>query len=102
MPGPAPLTRQFRFTSVLLIAALPLPAVAEDLMQVYREAQRSDAVFAAARHALEAGRERLPQGLALLLPTLHLTGSAARTRAELDSRDPLILPSSTRYHETAS
>ena len=102
MPGPAPLTRPFRFTSVLLITALPLPAVAQDLLQVYREAQRSDAVFAAARHALEAGRERLPQGLALLLPTLNLTGSAARTRAELDSRDPLILPSSTRYPETAS
>jgi outer membrane protein len=102
MLGPAPLTRRFRFTNVLLIAALPLPAVAEDLLQVYREAQRKDAVFAAARHALEAGRERLPQGLALLLPTLNLTGSATRTRVELDSRDPLILPSSTRYPETAA
>jgi outer membrane protein len=79
-----------------------LPAGAEDLMQVYREAQRNDAVFAAARAALEAGRERQPQGLALLLPTLNLTASATRNRFELDSRDPLILPSSTRYPESAS
>ena len=102
MPGPAPLTRQFRFTSVLLIAALPLPAAAQDLLQVYREAQRNDAVFAAARHALDAGRERLPQGLALLLPTLNLTGSATRTRVEVDSDDPLILPSTTRNPESAN
>jgi outer membrane protein len=102
MPGLAQLTRRFRFTSALLIAALPIEAAAEDLLQVYREAQRNDATFAAARHALVAGRERLPQGLALLLPTLNLTGSATRTRVELDSDDPLILPSTTRHPETAN
>ena len=42
------------------------------------EAQRSDPVFTAARHTLEAGRERLPQGRALLLPTLNLSGSATQ------------------------
>ena len=68
-------------------------------MQVYREAQRYDAVYAAARHTLEAGRERLPQGRALLLPTLNLSASATRTRNEVDSRDPLLLPSFTRYPE---
>ncbi|HEX2333364.1 MAG TPA: TolC family outer membrane protein, partial [Burkholderiales bacterium] len=72
------------------------------MLQVYREAQRNDAVFAAARHALVAGRERLPQGLALLLPTLNLTGSATRTRVEVDSDDPLILPSTTRNPESAN
>jgi outer membrane protein len=101
MPGLAPLTRPFRFTSGLLTAALALPAAAEDLLQVYREAQRNDAVFAAARHALVAGRERLPQGLALLLPTLNLTGSATRSRFEVDSDEPLIIPSTTRSPESA-
>jgi outer membrane protein len=81
---------------------LPRAAQAEDLLQVYREAQRNDAVYAAARHALDAGRERYPQGRALLLPTLNLTGSATRTRAEIDSREPLIIPSTTRYPETAN
>jgi outer membrane protein len=102
MPGPGPSTRLFRFTRLFVLAALPLPAAAEDLLQVYREAQRNDAVFAAARHALDAGRERLPQGLALLLPTLNLTGNAQRNRVEVDSRDPLLLPSTTRYPESAS
>ena len=101
MPGPARLTRQFRFTRFCVLLALPLSAGAEDLVTIYREAQRNDAVFAAARHQVEAGRERLPQGLALLLPTLNLSGQATRNRIEVDSRDPLILPSTTRFPESA-
>jgi outer membrane protein len=80
---------------------VPFPAAAEDLLQVYREAQRYDAAYAAARFNVEAGRERLPQGRALLLPTLNLTADARRTRSELDSRDPSVLPSSTRFPESA-
>ena len=114
MPGRAPSIRRFRFTSgftagitsrltaALAVLALPWCAAAQDLFQVYRDAQSYDAVYAAARHSLEAGRERLPQGRALLLPTLNLSSQASRTRNELDSRDPLILPSVTRYPETAS
>ena len=97
MPGRARSIRPFLFTSVLLAGS----AAAEDLLQLYREAQRNDAVFSAARHTLEAGRERLPQGRALLLPTLNLSGSATRTRTEVDSRDPTLSPSFTRYPEQA-
>jgi outer membrane protein len=79
-----------------LLLALPLAAAADDLLQVYREAQRYDAAYAAARHAAEAGRERLPQGRALLLPSLNLSGSATRTRTEVESRDPAVSPSFTR------
>jgi outer membrane protein len=107
MPGLEPLTRLFRFTSFfgssgnwgltpIFVFAISLPAAAEDLVEIYREAQRYDAAYAAARHAVEAGRERLPQGLALLLPTLNLSGSATRSRVEIDSRDPSIVPSATR------
>jgi outer membrane protein len=99
MAGPAAWTRRFRFTS-LLLALVPAHAGAEDLLQVFREAQRNDTAYAAARQALEAGRERLPQGRALLLPTLNLTASATRQRNEVDSRDPLLLPSFTRYPES--
>jgi outer membrane protein len=69
-------------------------------MQIFREAQNYDAAYSAARHTAEAGRERGPQGLALLLPTLNLTGSATRTRTEVDSRDPAVSPSFTRYPES--
>src|SRR6185436_6349699 len=105
MPGRAPSIRRFRFTSRLTAAlvglVLALPAAAQDLFEVYRQAQSYDAVYAAARHQVDAGRERRPQGLALLLPTLNLSADARRTRNELDSRDPLLLPSTTRYPESA-
>jgi outer membrane protein len=87
---------------IFVFLVFPFSAAAEDLLQVYREAQRYDAAYAAARHAAEAGRERLPQGLALLLPTLSLSGSATRTRVEVDSRDPAVSPSFTRYPESVA
>ncbi len=100
MPGPAPSTRPYRTTRTLLfaasIAAAPLGAAAEDLLQVYRDAQRYDAVYAGARHTLEAGRERLPQGRALVLPTLNLTGNATRSRVDSESKDPAVQPSFVR------
>src|SRR5688572_12179373 len=112
MPGRGPSIRRFRFTRslekpgviapMLFAVFFPLTAVGQDLFQVYREAQRYDAVYAAARHSVEAGRERRPQGRALLLPTLNLSSQATRSRNEVDSRDPLILPSFTRYPESAS
>ena len=101
MPGPERSTRLSRFTSLIAVLALPFAAHAEDLLQVYREAQRYDAVYAAARHAVDAGRERLPQGRALLLPTLNLSASAQRSRAEVESRDPAISPSFTRTPDSA-
>jgi outer membrane protein len=104
MRGLGPSTRPCRLISLLavLAAVLPLSAAAQqDLLQVYKEALANDAVYAAARYAAEAGRERGPQGRALLLPTLGLTANAQRQRNELDSRDPLILPSTTRYPETS-
>ena len=82
---------------------MPLAAGAEDLLQVYRDAQRYDAVYAAARHSLDAGRERLPQGRALLLPTLNLSANATRTRIEVGfARPARCSPSFTRYPESAS
>jgi outer membrane protein len=78
------------------LLTLPLAAGAEDLVQVYRDAQRYDAVYAAARYTLAAGRERLPQGRALLLPTLNLSGSAQRSRVDSESRDPAVSPSFNR------
>jgi outer membrane protein len=69
---------------------------AEDLFQVYRDAQRYDAAYSSARQALEAGREKLPQGRALILPTLNLTGSATRSRFDVETTDATIAPAFTR------
>jgi hypothetical protein len=103
MPGLEASTRPFRCTEtrgqtpiLVFLLAFPFAAAAEDLVQVYRDAQRYDAVYAAARHALTAGRERLPQGRALLMPTLNLSGNAQLSRVESDSRDPAVSPSFQR------
>jgi outer membrane protein len=83
----------------LLVAAQP--AAAEDLLQVFRDAQRYDATYSAARNSLAAGRERLPQGRALLLPSLNLSANATRARVDADSRDPAISPSFLRNPDSA-
>ncbi len=50
-------------------------ALSADLLYVYREALANDAQYAAARATVEAGREKLPQGLAGLLPTIGGTAN---------------------------
>ncbi len=56
---------------------------AADLMQVYRDAQANDPTFAAARATLDAGREKLPQARAGLLPALNLAGNTTWNQNEL-------------------
>ena len=55
--------------------AASVPVSAEDLMQVYREAQRNDPSLAAARANWEATQERVPQARAGLLPNVSLSAS---------------------------
>ena len=116
MPGLAPSTRLFLstrnrgLTPILLrvllsgfAGATVLMASngqAEDLIQVYRDAQRYDAVYAAARQNLVAGRERLPQGRALLLPNLNLSANAQVGRIDSESRNTALTPSFTRDPRT--
>src|SRR5215510_5736013 len=105
MPGLAQSTRLFLFTRnrgltpIFLFWGLT-PIFGADLMQVYRDAQRYDAVYAAARQTLAAGRERLPQGRALLLPTLNLTANAQAARIDSESRNTALTPSFTRNPNT--
>jgi len=65
-------------------------------LQVYRDAQRYDAVYAAARHNLAAGRERLPQGRALLLPSLNLSASQTHNQVNVELKSPTFLPPGER------
>lgn len=52
-------------------------AGAADLLSAYHDAITYDAQFAAARAALNAGREKLPQGRSGLLPTIGVTANTA-------------------------
>jgi outer membrane protein len=58
------------------ITLLPGPALAEDLIQVYDQAVRSDPVLREAEQTLFATREVKPQARALLLPNVAATGEA--------------------------
>jgi outer membrane protein len=64
--------------ALIASAFLSLNAQAADLIQVYQQALANDAVYASARASLAAGRERVPQARAGLLPTVGLSGSYAR------------------------
>lgn len=74
----------------LALSLTPIVAQAEDLIQVYRDALRYDAQYAAARHALDAGRERLPQGEALLLPNIGLSAGYNYSDAKVKFEDPAL------------
>ncbi|HET7197758.1 MAG TPA: TolC family outer membrane protein, partial [Burkholderiales bacterium] len=96
MPGRARSTLRFRLTSAVLLAACAAPAGAEDLLQVYRDAQRYDAVYSGARYTLEATRERIPQARALLLPNLNATANINKQRIDAQSDNPAVSPNFVR------
>jgi len=84
-----------------LIGALCLTtsAFATDLIQVYREALSNDQQYAAARATAEAGREKGPQGLSGLLPTI---GASANVLYNDNRYRPDDQPSvSTSYRTNA-
>jgi outer membrane protein len=87
-----------RHAIFLAILAFSQPLAAADLLQIYSEARANDAVYASARAARDAGRENLPQGLALLLPTISASGFTQMNNVDIDYRG--LLPSTTRAGNT--
>jgi len=80
----------------LALVLLALPAAGQDLQQVYRDARAYDAQYAAARYALQAGLEKLPQGRALLLPTINATASTTTNHLSIQPYGPNPVPPSAR------
>jgi outer membrane protein len=68
-------SRAMRTLMSFAVAATAGSAWGADLLSIYREALGYDAQFASARSAVEAGRERLPQGRAGLLPTVGVASN---------------------------
>ena len=87
--------RQAIFLAVL---AFSRPLAAADLLQTYREARANDPVYASARAARDAGRESLPQGLALLLPTVSASSFTQMNNIDIDFRG--VVPPSKREGNT--
>ena len=75
---------QMKSLPFALLALLASPLLhAANLMDVYREAQQQDAAYASARAALQAGQEKLPQGRALLLPSVNLGANTTWNEVDL-------------------
>ena len=83
-------------TKSILFALLVLSAVrlagAADLLETYHAAQSQDAVFASARATQRAGQEKLPQGRALLLPSVNLNANTTSNDNWIQYRGALLLP----------
>ena len=86
---------------MLLVALAGLPVGAADLLSIYRDARDADAVYASARAAYTAGQEKLPQGLAGLLPTVSAAANTQYNDRDLEFRPPLgagFLSGTSRYN----
>lgn len=76
-------------------------ATAADLVEVYRQARSSDAVFAAARATWTAAQEKLPQGRAGLLPSVNLSAFTQYNDREIRSRNPAVPLASGQFNSNA-
>jgi len=84
--------------AITALAAAPV-AKAADLLENYHAALTHDAVFAAAHAAQRAGQEKLPQGRALLLPSVSLSASSTLNSNTTQYRSATLFPSgSYRYN----
>ncbi|MCF8176119.1 MAG: TolC family protein, partial [Burkholderiaceae bacterium] len=70
----------------VLACTLAGTAQAADLLSVYHDAVTYDAQFGSARASLDAGREKLPQGRAGLLPSIGLGASTTWNETESTRR----------------
>jgi outer membrane protein len=81
---------------LLALSVFASPALAQDLQQVYRDAKAYDAQYASARYALQAGLEKLPQGRALVLPSVGLTAATTTNHLGIGTYGPNPVPQSGR------
>lgn len=76
-----------RLLLLVLSLGLGVPVHAADLLEVYRQALSQDAVYASAQAVWQAGQEKLPQGRALLLPSVNVTGNTTYNKVDSQLRN---------------
>jgi outer membrane protein len=90
-----------RLTLALLISAAFVPgAQAANLMDIYRDALVNDAALASARAAYLAGQEKLPQGRALLLPSINLSANTTWNEVDIQYRGASSFPGGQHNYNT--
>ncbi|MGE5522360.1 MAG: TolC family outer membrane protein [Rhodospirillaceae bacterium] len=78
-------------------ALVPHSAASASLVEIFRQAQVSDAAYASARATWGAAQERVPQGRSGLLPQVTLSADAQRNDRQIQVRDPRFPTSSTTF-----
>lgn len=84
------MTRIFTSASLAFLLAAAAAAQGADLLEVYRQAVGSDAVYAVARAGWAASQEKLPQGRSGLLPSASLSASTQYNDREIRFRNPAL------------
>ena len=83
----------------IALLVLSASASAADLYEIFKRGLSNDASYAAARAAWQAAQEKLPQGLALLLPSASLSGNTQYNDRRLDFRPTPIVPDTPTQHD---
>jgi outer membrane protein len=96
------MTSTLRSLVFALLSAGAMAANGADLMEIFRMAQSSDAQYAGARATWSAGQERLPQGLAGLLPSASISASTQANDRETRTRDPAASPVESRFNSNSA
>ncbi|MDD2720624.1 MAG: TolC family outer membrane protein [Gallionella sp.] len=88
--------------SLILAAVLGAPAFSQaaDLIDTFHAAQTSDAQFAAARAAQQAGQEKLPQGRSLLMPSVNLSANSTFNDQNTQYKGVFPFPGGTHRFNT--
>ena len=89
-----------RLSWLVMMALSCSPAMGADLLQTYSEAQQQDAAFASARAAYQAGQEKLPQGRALLLPSINLSANTTHNDTDTQYRSSSIFSSGSHTYNS--
>jgi outer membrane protein len=96
----ARMKRDMKKSFIVMLSAFLTSGLAQatDLLSLYRDAVAYDAQYAAARASVEAGREKLPQGRAGLLPSIGLSGNTTWNDGDLTPRAPGSQEQSLKYN----
>jgi outer membrane protein len=94
--------RRTPFALAFALMCFSGPVIAADLLEIYRMALASDPVYSAARASWTAAQEKLPQGLAGLLPQASLSASTQYNDRDLRFRNPTIPGSQSQYNSNSA
>ena len=82
------------------LAWSPVAFSATDLLQMYQEALTQDATLQSAKSAQIAGQEALPQGRALLLPSVNLSANTQYNDIDTQFRSASVFASARRKYNS--